>query len=150
MEQSADMRRIFTSMNLIDGLYDFGAKWNGVKVNTLYLLYAVDDGEPHTQNSICHDWIIRGTTLKTIVKECKSAGYVTLEPVPGRKRDLYIRLTEQGKAFADETLAPIYEAEQKAIDRMTRERGLDFISDLEQFGLYLREAFEGVAENEEP
>ncbi len=150
MEQSADMRRIFTSMNLIDGLYDFGAKWNGVKVNTLYLLYAVDDGEPHTQKSICDDWLIPRTTLNTIIKECKAAGYVTLEPVPGRKRDLYIRLTEQGKAFADETLAPIYEAEQKAIDRMTRERGLDFISDLEQFGLYLREAFEGVAENEEP
>lgn len=143
MEQSADMRRIFTSMNLIDGLYDFGAKWNGVKVNTLYLLYAVDDGEPHTQKSICDDWLIPRTTLNTIIKECKAAGYVTLEPVPGRKRDLYIRLTEQGKAFADETLAPIYEAEQKAIDRMTRERGLDFISDLEQFGLYLREAFEG-------
>lgn len=150
MEQSADMRRIFTSMNLINGLYDFGAKWNGVKVNTLYLLYAVDDGEPHTQKSICDDWLIPRTTLNTIIKECKAAGYVTLEPVPGRKRDLYIRLTEQGKAFADETLAPIYEAEQKAIDRMTRERGLDFISDLEQFGLYLREAFEGVAENEEP
>ena len=150
MEQSADMRRIFTSMNLIDGLYDFGAKWNGVKVNTLYLLYAVDDGEPHTQKSICDDWLIPRTTLNTIIKECKAAGYVTLEPVPGRKRDLYIRLTEQGKAFADETLAPIYEAEQKAIDRMTRERGLDFISDLEQFGLYLREAFEGVTENEKP
>ncbi len=150
MEQSADMRRIFTSMNLIDGLYDVGAKWNGVKVNILYLLYAVDDGQPHTQKSICDDWLIPRTTLNTVIKECKAAGYVILEPVPGRKRDLYIRLTEKGKAFADETLAPIYEAEQKAIDRMTRERGLGFISDLEQFALYLREAFEGVAEAEEP
>ncbi len=150
MEQSADMRRIFTSMNLIDGLYDVGAKWNCVKVNILYLLYAVDDGQPHTQKSICDDWLIPRTTLNTVIKECKAAGYVILEPVPGRKRDLYIRLTEKGKAFADETLAPIYEAEQKAIDRMTRERGLGFISDLEQFALYLREAFEGVAEAEEP
>ena len=150
MEQSADMRRIFTAMNLIDGLYNVGAKWNGVKTNTLYLLYAVGDGEPHTQKSICDDWLIPRTTLNTIVKECKADGYVTLEPVPGRKRDLYIRLTEQGKAFADEVLAPICEAEQKAIDKMTQERGLDFIADLERFSLYLREAFEGVTENEKP
>lgn len=144
MEQNTDMRRIFTAMNLIDGLYDVGAKWNGVKTNTLYLLYALGDGEPHTQKSICDDWLIPRTTLNTIIKECRADGYVILEPVPGRKRDLYIRLTERGKKFESEVLAPVYEAEQMAINQMMQERGLAFISDLERFCVYMKEAFQNV------
>ena len=140
MEKNREyVRRIMIAVNSIDGMYDMGAKWSGVKSNTLTLLYALDDDKPHTQKSVCQEWLIPKTTINTIIKECKEEGYITLEPMEGRKKELQICLTEEGRSFARKHLNPLYEAENKAIEKTLKECSPQFISQLELFCDNLRE-----------
>ena len=70
-----------------------------MKENVLALLYALDDGQPHTQAEIARDWQIPKTTVNTNIKELKAAGYVAFLPSQaGREKALV--LTEAGRAYA--------------------------------------------------
>ena len=44
--------------------------------------------------------VLSKTTINTLIKECESDGYITLETIPGKKRELQICLTEKGLIFA--------------------------------------------------
>ena len=81
MEGHVEMiRRLMLAINRVDGAYYYFSKKMGMKVNTLTLLYALDDGKPHSQKQISQDWLVPKTTLNTNVKELAEAGYVTLCP----------------------------------------------------------------------
>ena len=70
MDQNREaMRRIAIAINSMDGAYEMISRKIGVKENTMILLYALDDGRPHTQKEICEEWLIPKTTLNTIVRE---------------------------------------------------------------------------------
>lgn len=109
------VRRLTMASNRIDGLYDRLSRKFGYKANMLWLLYSLDDGEAKSQKQICDEWMFRPTTLNTIVKECEAEGYVTLEHIPGTRREMSIKLTESGKAYARAILNPLYTAEEQAL-----------------------------------
>lgn len=134
--------RLTLAINKIDGLYDVGAKWKGVKTNVLSLLYALDDGKPHTQKSLSEEWLIPPTTLNTIVKECVRDELIILEQIPGKRRDLNIRLTEKGKKFSDEIMKEVNEAEDRALSKTIESFDADFINALECYANNLSEAFD--------
>ena len=69
------IRQLMTAFNKIDGSYYFCAKSLGVKENTLAVLYALDDGLPHSQKQLSEEWLIPRTTVNTIVKELEKEGY---------------------------------------------------------------------------
>lgn len=108
-------RRLTIALNRIDALYDRLSHKFGYKANMLWLLYSLDDGEAKSQKQICDEWLFRPTTLNTIVKECEAAGYVTLEHIPGTRREMSVKLTESGKAYARTILNPLYTAEEQAL-----------------------------------
>ena len=68
------IRRLNLAVNRIDGIYYQLSKILGEKDNLICLLYALDDGKPHSQKQICEEWLISRTTLNTIVKECIEKG----------------------------------------------------------------------------
>ena len=94
--------RLTDAINRIDGAYYFCAKHMGVKENTLALLFALDDGKPHSQTQIAREWLIPKTTVNTVVKELTQAGYITLVGTE-RSREKNIVLTQEGQAL-DQTL----------------------------------------------
>ena len=57
------------AINRVDGIWYLLARKSGMKVNTISLLFALDDGKAHTQKQICEEWIIPRTTINTVVKE---------------------------------------------------------------------------------
>ena len=66
MENYREQLRLLTqAMNQIDGLYYQAARKLGVKDNTLALLYALDDGKPHSQKQIGEEWLIPKTVSYT-------------------------------------------------------------------------------------
>lgn len=109
------VRRFSMALNRIDGLYERLSSKFGYKANMLWLLYSLDDGEAKSQKQICEEWWFRPTTLNTIVKECEAEGYVTLEHIPGTRREMSVKLTESGKAYAHAILNPLYSAEEQAL-----------------------------------
>lgn len=50
------MRALATAMNRIDQMYCDDVTRIGVKASELWLLYALDDGAPHSQKQICQEW----------------------------------------------------------------------------------------------
>lgn len=143
-EHQEYVRRIVLAINCIERTYTIKSKWMGIKANTLYLLYALNDGKKHTQKDIADEWLIPRTTLNTIIKECEADGYIKLEPIPKTKRELHIRLTSTGKKFAQKILDPIYQAEEQAMLKTLKSCNPDFIKDLEKFCQNLKIAFTEV------
>lgn len=133
-----EIRRIMIAVNVIDGIYAIIAKKSGIKENTLALLYALDDGKPHSQKEICEQWLIPKTTLNTIVKECVEKGYIFLN-ANEHKKEKEICLTETGKEYAGRILNQIYALEQQAMERTLENNSPEFVKGLEQFADNLKE-----------
>lgn len=114
MTRRALIRGLMIQINRIDGLYERKAAACAIKENMMCFLYALDDGSPHSQKQISEEWLIPRTTLNTIVKECKEKGLVTLEPIPGKRREQTVCLTPAGRAYARQSLDGIYAAEEAA------------------------------------
>ena len=136
-----EIRRIMVSVNVIDGIYAMGAKKIGIKDNSLSLLYALDDGKPHSQKEICEHWLIPKTTLNTIVKECVNAGYNVLDGIKHTK-EKEIRLTDKGQEYAKTILNQVYELERRAMEKTLSSYSPEFVQALEQFTAYLKEEAE--------
>ncbi len=134
------IRRIMISINKIDGLYERVQRKVGAKGNTVWVLYALDDGKPHSQKQIYEEWLIPKTTLNTIVKELESDGYVRLEIIPGQRREMNIYLTEVGRKYARQVLDSFYQAEEEAFRQIENARILS--NELENFCQKLGEAFD--------
>lgn len=103
----------------IDAYYAQFAKKSGVPPRLLWVLYALNDGETHTQKEICDTWILPRTTVNTVVKELKEQGYVILTPIKGKKREMNVVLTEAGKVYANEKLKRLYEIEDRVFQKLT-------------------------------
>ena len=85
----------------------------------MWILYALNDGENHTQREICVDWGLPKSTVNTVVSEMKQNGYIELEPIKGKRREMTILLTEKGKQYADTVLKDIYEKEAEVFSAFT-------------------------------
>jgi len=131
-EQRAAIRRIMIAVNRIENIYEKISKELGVKANIIRLLYALDDGIPHSQKQICEEWLFPRTTLNTITKEC-------VEQIPGKRREMNICLTEAGRSYARESLDKIYNAEETALEKASPNATM--IDELENFCDELKIAF---------
>ena len=58
-----EIRELMIASNMLDGIYARMARKLGIKDNTLALLYALDDGAPHSQIEICRQWMIPNTAI---------------------------------------------------------------------------------------
>ena len=98
------MRALATAMNRIDQMYCDDVTRIGVKASELWLLYALDDGAPHSQKQIGQEWGLPKTTLNTTLKQAEAKGYLTLVPIAGKRRERQICLTAAGQAYARQVL----------------------------------------------
>ena len=98
----------------IDGVYEgYGKNCNLGSPNLLWILYALNDGERHSQKQICDDWDIPRSTANTIIKDLENKHYITLSQIKGERRELLVSLTESGKKYADGILSDLYRRERE-------------------------------------
>ena len=112
------IRRLNLAVNRIDGIYYQLSKILGEKDNLICLLYALDDGKPHSQKQIC--------------EECIEKGYLTLQ-ANAHSKEKQILLTESGRQYASKLLGFLYRAEEAAIKETLDRHGDAFITALEDF-----------------
>ncbi len=136
------MRKFVIAVNNIDEVYCSDTAQIGVKESELWLLYALDDEKPHSQKQICEEWGFPRTTLNTTIKQAQAQGYLTLSPIPGKRREKNVCLTDSGKAYAKQVLRTIYEAEDQAMAETLERYSIDFIEALEFFSTRLKSAFQ--------
>lgn len=138
-DDRADIRRLLIALNQIDGIYYYIAKKAGTKGNMIFLLYALSDGQPHSQKQISEEWLIPKTTINTVVKECIQKGYVKVSAL--EKKEKKLELTETGKQYTQTILAPLFETEHQALDQTIKNYSPDFIEALEYFSCRLIQQF---------
>ena len=136
------MRKFAIALNNVDEAYCSDTSQMGAKESELWLMYALDDGKPHSQRQICEEWGFPRTTLNTAAKQAQAQGYITLAPIPGKRREMNICLTESGKAYARQLLRGIYEAEDYAMEETLKRYSADFIDALDFFSACLKTAFQ--------
>ncbi len=143
-------RRLIAATSAADGAYYRWAVQSGVTPHTLDLLYALDDGLPHSQKQICEEWAIPKTTINTVVKACQTAGYITLAPMPGQPRQRQLCLTPAGLAYARQTLEELYIMENQAMAAAAARFGPDFVAAMEFYSAQFRAALAAnLSEKEE-
>ena len=135
-------RRYIAAASAADGAYYRWAKRSKVTWHTLDLLYALDDGLPHSQKQICEEWGIPKTTINTVVRSCREAGYVTLEAMPGAPRERQVCLTAAGRAYAGRVLGELCRAEDAAMAATAARFGPEFVDAVEFLAARLKEVLE--------
>ena len=92
----------------IDEIYYMNEGKKKLAYSELCVMYALDDGKPHSQREISQEWLVPKTTVNTIVKKWEKEGLLTLTPIPEKRREKYIILTESGREYAKEFMGFIY------------------------------------------
>lgn len=105
----------------VDSFYDEFAKKSNVSSALLWVLYALNDGNSHTQIEISNDWELPKTTVNTVIKGIQQNGYVELIPIKGKRREMSIVLTESGKNYADSILSDLYKKEAEVYKTLRSE-----------------------------
>lgn len=142
-------RRLILSLYNIDEVYFFNEKERKISDAELSLMYALDDGNPHSQKDISKEWLIPKTTVNTIAKRWEREGLLIQVPIPGQRREKQMILTDAGKEYAKGFLSFLYEAEEKALGKTMDRYSDTFIEAIEYFGASLKAAFEEQAAGED-
>lgn len=138
----ATARRLILALYNIDEVYFVNEKKKKLSDAELCLMYALDDGKPHSQKEISTEWLVPKTTINTITKRWENEGLLMQTPVPGKRREMQIILTEAGKKYAEDFLSFIYAVEEKALTKTLERYSDEFIEAIEYFGNCLKTAFE--------
>lgn len=131
------MRRLISDTSKMDGLYYLWGKKTGISENMLTLMYALNDGEVHTQKQICEQFSIPKTTINTIVKELIEKGLIIFENGENLK-EKNLALTKKGKAYAEEITGELKDIEKIAMEKTLEKYSIKFIEAFE----YLLESME--------
>lgn len=103
----------------LDGIYEeYGRGCKIGSPNLLWILYALNDGERHSQKQISDEWSIPRSTANTIIKDLQSKNFVTLSRIEGERRELLVSLTPSGKKYADGILSDLYRRESEAFSAL--------------------------------
>lgn len=128
--------RLGKAIYQIDNTYEkYGAKATINAPNLLWILYALNDGNEHSQRQICDDWAIPRSTANTIIKDLEKRDYIVLKAIQGKRRELSISLTSTGKEYANKLLKRLYEKEKEIYQ--TLKNAETFIKELESFAMKL-------------
>ena len=141
-------RRLILALYNIDEVYYLNEGRKKISDAELSVMYALDDGRPHSQREISQEWLVPKTTVNTIVKRWEKEGLLTQTPIQGKRREMNIMLTDAGREYAKSFMSFLYKAEDKALKKTLDKYSDEFIEVIEYFGESLKEAFEEELEAE--
>lgn len=103
-------------------LYDEYAKSNGILIKTFFVLNALFYSKyGMTQKEICGIVHESKQTVSLIIKNLLKNGYVTLEENTEDKRNKTVKMTDEGRAYAEKPVRHITWAEDTAMSMFTKE-----------------------------
>jgi len=107
-----------------DHIYTRYGALKGVSPTALYVLYALyTSPAPCTQTRLAEEWGMPMQTVNSCLKALEKSGDVRLTFAPGSRKSKTVQLTPQGQKMADEVVAPLVEAENRALCAMDLRSG---------------------------
>lgn len=114
------LRELNTIYKETDAIYGEFAKQSGLPDCAFWLMYSIYEAKGRcTQKEIRDQWTLSKQTVNSALKGLGENGYITLASTETDKRSKYIALTEKGVEFARENIDIVFEAERRALQKMT-------------------------------
>lgn len=118
--EMAEFNRLYKET---DNIYSRYAASQGISPTTLCILYSIyTEATPCTQTKLVEDWGMPMQTVNSCLKTMEKSGIVRLEFAEGNRKRKCIQFTAQGKEMADRMIAPLIEAENRALDALEPEQ----------------------------
>lgn len=134
------LEMIIQQLKELDGVYRKAVSHTGISENEFWIWYTLIalEGE-YSQQDICTLRSLSKQTVNTIVSNMVQKGFAILEVVPGTRNRKNICLTESGKQYGEKMIMPIYDAELRAIVRLSPDELNACIVSLTKFISILKE-----------
>ena len=116
-KREEQLRAVYETINGINALYGTMARRFGLNYNSLMMFNLLEDGNPYTQQDVCHILQLPKSTVHSILKDFMKNGYVFLDD-GANKKEKVIQLTDSGQAYVREVVGVMRRAEIKALDSL--------------------------------
>lgn len=120
-------------MDRLHRLYEEYAGQLGHTYDSLYTLYFIFSRGDCTQTDICGQLCLPKQTVHSIIMSFLQQGYVDMIPGEKDKRQKMIRLTPEGRDYADKILLKITEAEMRGMERLGEKEAERMLQCIEQY-----------------
>ena len=117
----AQLELINQQIKELAGIYQEVVGRMDISVNEFWIWYSLMIIEEEcSQQDICNAWSLSKQTVNTIVMHMVQAGYAVLRVVPGTRNRKMICLTEEGRAYGERIVFPVFLAEKRAFERLSQ------------------------------
>ena len=117
MPLSPEMRGYNRIYKEFEDIYRDIDRWAGLSASAFGILYHLMDlGDGCLQRDICAEAFVSKQTVNSSIRTLERQGLIRL--TPGRGRDMHIHFTEKGRRLAEETILPVMELENAALQAM--------------------------------
>lgn len=123
MQDAVAFLKEFNKINKeMDIVYHSYAKSCGLSDMGYWILYSMAESENcFTQRDFCRDWFFAPQTVNSALKDLEKKNIIYLESVPGNKKNKWIKLTPDGKAFMEKAIFPIIQMECDSFKALQKE-----------------------------
>lgn len=124
----------------LTAVYRNAISYTGISENEFWIWYTLifSDAE-YSQQDICSIWSLPKQTVNNIITHMVKKELVILEVIPGTRNQKIIRLTEQGRQYGTGIVTPVYNAEERAANRLDQEEFAVCINVIGKFIKFLKE-----------
>lgn len=112
--------------------YEIFAKNHQLSGNELAIFYALWVNESRTQKQIADEFLLAKQTINTLCKHFEADGLIKSDVSESDKREKIMRLTDQGKAFAQPIIQKLLEQENQIIDEFGVKRVLFLLNEFDE------------------
>ena len=134
--QLAAFNQLYKEM---DDIYHSYAKEQGISDTILWILYSLyENNSSYIQKELCSEWHYPPQTVNSALKSLEKQGIISLEAVPGNKKNKLVSLTEHGLTLTQRVIARLTDAERNAILSMTADERRTLLSLTEKYTEFLR------------
>lgn len=126
-----------------DKTYHDFARGYGMSDCAFWILYLLrESGDDYTQSEICGMISLPKQTVNSAIKNLQAIGYISLRPAENNRKNKTLALTDQGKAFAQNSVDKVLESEISIFEKFTDTERRTFLQLSEKYARLLREEYE--------
>lgn len=134
--QLAAFNQLYKEM---DEIYHVYAKEQGISDTVFWILYSLyENNSSYIQKELCSEWHYPPQIVNSALKSLEKQGIISLEAVPGNKKNKLVSLTEHGLTLTQRVIARLTDAERNAILSMTADERRTLLSLTEKYTEFLR------------
>lgn len=135
-EQLKIFNRIYKEM---DTVYHNYAKSFGLSDAAFWILYSISEHDcSFTQRELCSDWFFMPQTVNSALKDLEKRNIIMLEPVPGNKKNKWIKLTDNGTLIVERVIFPLMRMESESFSVLPEDECNMMLSATQKYMSFLK------------